>query len=115
MRVFDLLRRKLLAADRASDPVQRFQDEYPLSLPGRLEFLEEALNLPRERILSLAGAPTAFARDPAVRSQTWEDLLAQQAAEHYARLAAVEEAIVGYLDDVNYDLATAAAVLTSLE
>lgn len=97
------------------DPAQRFHDEYPLSLPGRLEFLERRLGLTRGQLLRLAGAPVEFAGDEAVQGQSWDELLAQQSAEHVERLAAVEAAIVDYLADINYDLDTAAAVLADMD
>jgi len=97
------------------DPAQQFQDEYPLSLAGRLEYLEERLHLKRSQILNFAGAPAGFSRDPAVRMPTWEDLLSQQAPEHLEQLAAIEAAIVDYLADVGYDLTAATAALAEME
>lgn len=78
-------------------PALAFEEEYPVSLPGRLEFLEDYMGLPRERILRLAGAPPAFAEDPAVGEQSWDVLLAQQAPEHRERLAAAEALLADYV------------------
>lgn len=116
MRVLDFFRLSFFGRRcEKRDPAQTFHDEYPLSLPGRLEYLERRLNLTHAKLLHLAGAPAGFASDAAVHGQSWEELLAQQAPEHLEQLAAVEAAIVDYLADVNYDMAAAAAVLADMD
>jgi hypothetical protein len=82
---------------------EQFEREYPLSLAGRLEFHEERLGLSRGEILALAGAPPAFAADPAIETLGWDMLVAQQAPEHRERLAAVESLIADVLARFDYD------------
>lgn len=110
MRVLTLFR-TAFRSPTSTDWATFFEEEYPLSLPGRLEFHEERLGVRRERILRLAGAPPAFAADPTVSSQPWETLVAQLAPEHRDRLAAVEETLADYLAHFGYDCDAAAANL----
>ncbi len=118
MGVFGLLRFALgnpglsaAPATDADDAAARFAREYPAALADRLDFLERKLDLPRERMLRLAGAPARFAADAAVAREAWAALVTQQSAAHRDQLTGLEETLADYLSEFNHDWHAAAAYL----
>ena len=82
---------------------ERFDKEYPASLPARLQWLEDHLQIERRRILRLMGLPVEKASS--LQEQPWREI-----TRDYERIAErAEHLLTHYLAYFDYDVKKARA------
>jgi hypothetical protein len=93
----DYLLPKPIMAPSTTSNLDRFEEDYPAQLPSRLQWLEDQLQIDRQRILLLMGVPRA--RAATVGARTWREIV----KEYEAQADRVEHLLTHYLGYFDYD------------
>jgi hypothetical protein len=87
----------------ALSSAERFDNEYPATLPTRLQWLEDRLHIDRSRILRLMGLPAD--QVVSLRQRPWKEI----AREHEPLAERAEHLLTHYLSFFDYDVNKATA------
>jgi hypothetical protein len=82
---------------------ERFDNEYPATLPARLQWLEDRLQIERRRILRLMGLPKDQASS--LQERPWKEI----APKYELRAERAEHLLTHYLSYFDYDVKKARA------